>query len=49
VVFFNHPHGTGIGTLRPTEMQRTLRLIDTQLQVVGITADPPCDDRGVAR
>ena len=49
VVFFNHPHGTGIGTLRPTEMQRTLRLIDTQLQVVGITADPPCDERGVAR
>lgn len=49
VVFFNHPHGTGVGTLRPTEMQRTLRLMDTQLQVVGITAAPPCDERGVAR
>lgn len=49
VVFFNHPYGTGVGTLRPTEMQRTLRLMDTQLQVVGITADPPCDERGVAR
>jgi hypothetical protein len=49
VVFFNHPYGTGIGTLRPTAMQRTLELMDTQLHVVGITVDPPCDERGVAR
>jgi hypothetical protein len=49
VVFFNHPYGTGIGTLRPTAMQRTLQLMDTQLHVVGITVDPPCDERGVAR
>jgi hypothetical protein len=49
VVFFNHPHGTGIGTLRPTEMQRTLRMLDTQLRTVGVTANPPCDERGVAQ
>ena len=48
VVFFNQPHGDGIGTLKPTEMQRTLRLLD-QLQVVGVDADPPCDERGLAR
>lgn len=49
VVFFNHPHGTGIGTLKPTEMQRTLRLLDAQLQAVGLHVDPPCDERGLAR
>jgi hypothetical protein len=49
VVFFNHPHGNGIGTLKPTEMQRTIRLLNTQLKAVGITAAPPCDERGVAR
>ncbi len=49
VVFFNHPYGPGIGTLQPTAMQRTLTLMDTQLKIVGVTADPPCDARGVAR
>ncbi len=49
VVFFNHPYGPGIGTLQPTAMQRTLELMDSQLRVVGITIDPPCDARGIAR
>ena len=49
VVFFNRPHGSGIGRLQPTAMERTLRLMDAQLDVVGLDAQPPCDDRGVAR
>ena len=49
VVFFNRPHGSGIGRLQPTAMERTLRLMDAQLDVVGLEAQPPCDDRGVAR
>ena len=49
LVFFNHPHGDGIGRLQPTAMQRTLRLIDTEIKVAGITVTAPCDDRGVAR
>ena len=50
VVFFNRPHGSGIGRLQPTAMERTLRLIDAQLQVVGrLDVQPPCDDRGIAR
>jgi hypothetical protein len=49
VVFFNRPHGSGIGRLEPTAMERTLRLMDAQLDFVGLEAQPPCDDRGVAR
>ena len=49
VIFFNHPHGGGVGRLQPTAMERTLRVIDTQLKVVGLNVTPPCDERGVAR
>jgi hypothetical protein len=33
-MFFDHPHGNGLGTLQPTAMQRSLRLT------------PPCDQQG---
>lgn len=49
LVFFNHPHGPGVGQLRPTAMERTLRIIDTELEIVDLDIDPPCDDRGNAR
>jgi hypothetical protein len=49
VVFFNHPHGAGVGRLQPTAMVRALRLIDAELTVVAVDVTPPCDDRGVAR
>ena len=49
VMFFNHPHGGGVGRLQPTAMERTLRLIDAQLNVVGLDVTPPCDARGIAR
>ena len=26
LVFFDHPHGDGVGRLQPTAMERTLRL-----------------------
>jgi hypothetical protein len=44
--FFDHPHGDGIGRLQPTAMERTLRLIDTQLDFVGLDLTPPCDEHG---
>ncbi|MGZ5398759.1 MAG: bestrophin-like domain [Nocardioides sp.] len=44
--FFNHPHGGGVGRLQPTAMERTVRLIDTQAEVAGISVTPPCDGRG---
>ena len=49
LVFFDHPHGDGVGRLQPTAMERTLRLIDTQLEVVGLDVTPPCDEHGNRR
>jgi uncharacterized membrane protein len=49
LVFFNRAHGEGIGRLQPTAMERTIRLIDTEVQLLGATVTPPCDDRGNAR
>jgi hypothetical protein len=49
VVFFNHPHGNGVGRLQPTAMERALRLIDAELNVIALDVTPPCDERGVAR
>lgn len=47
LAFFNHPHGGGVGRLQPTAMERTLQLIDAQLDVIGLDVTPPCDHRGV--
>jgi hypothetical protein len=47
--FFDHPHGEGVGRLEPVAMERTIRLIDAQVEVAGITVTPPCDDDGVPR
>jgi hypothetical protein len=49
LTFFDHPHGDGVGRLRPTAMERTIRVIDTQLQVAGVAVTPPCDEYGNAR
>jgi hypothetical protein len=46
LVFFDHPHGSGVGRLQPVAMERTLRLIDIEAKAAGVTVDPPCDERG---
>jgi len=46
LVFFDHPHGDGVGRLQPTAMERTLRIVDTQLDAVGLDVTPPCDEHG---
>lgn len=48
IAFFDHPHGDGVGRLQPVAMERTIRLIDTELEVAGLEVTPPCDDRGSA-
>ena len=48
LVFFDHPHGDGVGRLQPTAMERTLRLIDVQADVVGLDVTAPCDEHGNA-
>jgi Protein of unknown function (DUF4239) len=49
LVFFDHPHGTGVGRLQPTAMERTLGLIEVQLKVAGASVTPPCDEAGNER
>jgi hypothetical protein len=49
LLFFNNPHGDGLGTLQPTAMERSLRLIQAQIEIVGLEVTPPCDARGIAR
>ena len=46
LAFFDHPHGSGIGRLEPTAMERTIHLIDVELEAVGLEIDLPCDARG---
>jgi hypothetical protein len=47
--FLNNPYRPGLGSLQPTAMQRTLRILDEERQIVGDTTPPPCDERGLAR
>jgi len=49
LAFFNHPHGGGVGRLEPTAMERTIRLIDIQVEVAGVAVTPPCVEDGNAR
>ena len=49
LVFFEHPHGDGVGRLQPTAMERTIKLIDAQLDAAGVAVTPPCDSDGRAR
>jgi hypothetical protein len=46
LMFLDNPHGSGLGTLQPTAMQRSLRLIDAEIKVVGMDLTPPCDEQG---
>ena len=49
LVFFDHPHGAGVGRLQPTAMERTVGLFDVQLKVAGLTVTAPCDEHGNRR
>ena len=46
LAFFDHPHGGGIGRLQPTAMERTIRLIDTELEILDLDVPLPCDADG---
>jgi hypothetical protein len=49
VAFFDHPHGGGVGRLQPVAMERTIELIDTELELVGVEISLPCDSDGDPR
>jgi hypothetical protein len=44
--FLNNPYTPGLGTLKPTEMQRVLGQIDRASQALGIKVTLPCDSAG---
>jgi hypothetical protein len=46
--FLDEPFHGGIGGLKPVAMERTERLIDQQLAVIGGDVTIPCDDAGTA-
>ncbi|MFI5694736.1 hypothetical protein ACIA58_22975 [Kribbella sp. NPDC051586] len=49
LVFFDHPHGDGVGRLQPTAMVRTIGLIDSQVKLLGLDVTLPCADDGTRR
>ena len=44
--FLDNPYGSGLGSLKPVAMERTLRLLDQERKLVGDTGAVPCDERG---
>jgi Protein of unknown function (DUF4239) len=49
LAFLDNPFNSGVGTLEPTAMERTLRIADEALGAIGDTVRPPCDARGDPR
>jgi hypothetical protein len=49
IAFLDHPFQSGVGSLRPVAMQRTLRVLATEQRLLGRAAAPvPCDADGRA-
>ena len=44
--FLDNPYRPGVGSLRPVAMERTLRVMDQQLKIIGFEASLPCDASG---
>jgi hypothetical protein len=47
--FLDSPYHAGVGGIRPVAMERTLRIIDEEIRIVGGNITFPCDERGGAR
>ena len=45
--FLDSPFHEGVGGVRPTAMERTLRIIDESIRATGARVTTPCDERGV--
>jgi hypothetical protein len=46
--FLNNPFHDGVGGLRPVAMERTLQILDAEIEAADIRITPPCDERGDA-
>ena len=47
--FLDNPYRPGLGSLKPTAMQGTLRILDQERRIVGGSTPTPCDEHGRAR
>jgi hypothetical protein len=47
--FLDDPFHGGVGSLQPVAMERTLLIIDQEMEVAGIDESLPCDARGNRR
>ena len=48
LLFLDSPYHPGLGSLRPTQMKRTLTLLRQEAAIVG-GVSIPCDSSGIAR
>ena len=46
--FLDNPFRPGVGQLQPVAMERAIRIIDEELEIVGFDAPLPCDASGIA-
>jgi hypothetical protein len=44
--FLDNPFHGGVGSLEPAAMERTLLILDEEVEVGGQDEPPPCDARG---
>jgi hypothetical protein len=49
LLHFNNPYGEGVGRLSPTAMERTIRVVDAELELIGLDVTIPCGPDGTAR
>jgi hypothetical protein len=47
--FLDNPYGSGLGSLQPVAMERTLQVLEQERALVGDRTPTPCDARGAAR
>ncbi len=48
LTFLDNPFHDGLGGLRPVAMERSLEIIDQELQIANLDVSPPCDELGNA-
>ena len=44
--FLDHPYDSGVGSLRPVAMERTIRILDQEANALNEKLTIPCDERG---
>ena len=45
--FLDNPFRPGVGSLQPVAMERTLRIVDQELEIAGFDEPLPCDESGL--